>query len=73
MARDALEENGGSFPNWPRRPDGSPDPARMPTGSHRQKTRSGKVVIVDVTPRHPVDDPLGRAGQPIIPPTLPPD
>ena len=66
MARDALEEGDGSFPNWPRKPTGEPDSARMPTGQHRQRTRSGKVVIVDVTPRYGVDHPL--AGQPIIPP-----
>ena len=71
MARDALEPGpGGTYPNWPRRPDGSPDPARMPTGSHKQKTETGEVVVVDVTPRFPVDHP--RAGEPIDPPTIPP-
>jgi len=71
MARDALEEGpDGTFPNWPRRADGSLDPARMPTGTHRQKTTTGEVVVVDVTPRFPVDHP--RAGEPIDPPTIPP-
>lgn len=66
MARDALEEGpDGTFPNWPRRPDGTPDPARMPTGSHKQKTKTGEVVVVDVTPRKP-------DGTPINPPTIPP-
>ena len=74
MARDALEPGvEGTFPNWPRRPDGSPDPERMPTGTRRQRTPDGRVVVIDETPRHPVDDPLGRAGQPIHPPNRPPD
>lgn len=70
MARDAYEPGpGGTYPNWPRRADGTPDPERMPTGSHKQKTESGEVVVVDVTPRYPVDHP--RAGEPIDPPTIP--
>ncbi len=73
MAEDALDPGAnGDFPFWPRRPDGSPDPERMPTGSHRQKTTTGEVVVVDVTPRYGPDDPLGRAGQPIVPPNRPP-
>ena len=70
MARDALEEGDGTFPNWPRKPDGTEDPERMPRGQHRQKTRSGKVVIVDVTPRYGPEHP--RFGEPIHPPTRPP-
>ena len=63
---DALAPGpGGNFPNWPRRPDGSPDPARMPTGVHRQKV-PGKArrVLIDQTPRNP-------DGTPIVPPTIP--
>jgi hypothetical protein len=59
---DALDPGpDGDFPNWPRRPDGTPDPERMPTGMHLQKG-----VLIDVTPRHP-------DGTPIVPPTLPPE
>ena len=61
MAEDALDPGDGSFPNWPRRPDGSPDPERMPTGLHRQDG-----TLVDLTPRHPAGHPL--AGEPIVPP-----
>ncbi len=72
MARDALDPGpNGDFPYWPRKPDGTEDPARMRRGSHRQKTTTGEVVVVDVTPRYPVDHP--RAGEPIVPPTIPPD
>jgi len=72
MAEDALDPGpDGTFPHWPRKPDGTPDPERMPTGTHPQRVRgrgpnSGRVVIVDVTPRHP-------DGTPIEPPTIPPE
>jgi len=68
MARDALDPGpNGDYPHWPRKPDGSEDPERMPRGVYRQRTPDGRVVLTDQTPRHPVDDPLGRAGQPIRP------
>lgn len=66
MARDALDPGpDGTFPNWPRRADGTPDERRMPTGTHkhRQLDRSRRKMVVDVTPRHP-------DGTPIVPPTL---
>ncbi len=69
MAEDALDPGpDGTYPHWPRRPDGTPDPERMPTGTHRQKVpgKRGRRVIVDVTPRRP-------DGTPIEPPTLPPE
>jgi hypothetical protein len=67
MARDALDPGPlGNYPNWPRRPDGSPDPARMPTGMHKQRLKNGDVVDVDLTPRDP-------SGEPIVPPTIPPE
>lgn len=66
MPNDALDPGpDGTYPHWPRRPDGTPDPERMPTGVRLQKTRDGGVVAVDLTPRHP-------DGSPIIPPTIPP-
>ncbi len=68
MPHDALDPGPLSdYPHWPRRPDGTPDPARMPTGEHRQpdRSRGGQRVKIDVTPRTP-------EGQPITPPTLPP-
>jgi len=69
MAKDALDPGPlGDFPFWPRKPTGEPDPERMPTGTRRQRTPDGRVVVIDETPRYPQDDPLGRAGQPIIPP-----
>ena len=71
MTRDALAPGpNNNYPAWPRRPDGSPDPARMPTGVHRQKLpNTSPRVKVDQTPRYPVDHP--RAGEPIGPPNLP--
>jgi len=67
MAEDALDPGPlGDYPHWPRRPDGTPDPERMPTGTRRQRTPDGRVVVIDETPRYGVDHPL--AGQPIIPP-----
>lgn len=75
MANDALDPGpGGNYPFWPRLPDGSPDPERMPTGKHPHRPGRGKgtgrrrparPVVVDVTPRHP-------DGTPIVPPTIPP-
>jgi len=60
--RDAFEPGpNGDYPAWPRRPDGTPDPARMPTGLHVQHG-----VLVDVTPRDP-------DGIEIVPPTIPPE
>lgn len=74
MARDALDPGpDGTYPNWPRKPDGSEDPERMPRGTYPQRTPDGRVVVTDQTPRYPQDDPLGRAGQPIHPPVLPPE
>lgn len=46
--------------NWPRLPDGSLDPERMPTGVHIQITGDGERVPVDLTPRH-------TDGTPIVP------
>ena len=66
MARDALDPGpDGDYPYWPRRPDGSPDPERMPTDPHWQRTPTGELVLVDLTPRH-------RDGAPITPPNRPP-
>jgi hypothetical protein len=64
--RDALDPGpDGDYPAWPRRPDGTPDPQRMPTGVHRQRDpRTGERVAVDVTPRRP-------DGTPIVPPNRP--
>jgi len=59
--RDAFEPGpNGDYPNWPRRDDGTPDPARMPTGFHVQRG-----VLIDVTPRD-------AEGNEILPPTIPP-
>jgi hypothetical protein len=61
MAQDAFDPGpNGDYPHWPRLPDGTPDPARMPTGLHSQDG-----VVIDLTPRHP-------DGTPIVPPTIPP-
>jgi len=66
MARDALDPGPlGNYPNWPRKPDGSWDEARMPTGVHSQVTPAGDVVRIDVTPRRP-------DGTPIVPPGMVP-
>ena len=71
MAEDALDPGpNGTYPFWPRNPDGTEDRRRMPRGSYPQRSRqTGERVVTDQTPRYPVDDPLGRAGQPIIPPS----
>ena len=71
MAEDAFEPGeGNTFPAWPRKPDGSPDPDRMPTGVTGHRIRvgpdKGRRVVIDQTPRNP-------DGSPIEPPTIPPD
>jgi hypothetical protein len=68
MPRDALDPGpDGTYPAWPRKSDGSPDPERMPTGRHRQKVPdSDRRVLTDQTPRKPT-------GEPIVPPTIPPE
>ncbi len=68
MPNDALDPGvDGSYPFWPRRPDGTPDPERMPTGKHRQKLPgTNRRVLTDQTPRKP-------DGTPIVPPTIPPE
>jgi hypothetical protein len=66
-ARDAFEPGpDNTYPAWPRRPDGTLDPERMPTGTHYQRDKSGRRVVVDVTPRKP-------DGTRIVPPTIPPE
>jgi hypothetical protein len=67
MPNDALDPGeDGTYPHWPRRPDGSPDPERMPTGLHKQRIpRTNRRVVVDLTMRDP-------DGNPINPPTIPP-
>lgn len=74
-AADALDPGDGSFPNFPRFPDGSPawadlappgyKGAVMPRGLQRQRTPDGQVVLVDLTPRD-------AAGAPINPPAINP-
>lgn len=59
MAVDALDPGpNGDYPNWPRRPDGTLDPERMPTGVHVHITRNGERIPVDLTPRHPNGAPI---------------
>jgi hypothetical protein len=61
MARDAFDPGpNGDYPAWPRRPDGTPDPERMPTGLHRQRMPDGSVVVIDLTPRDPAGQPIDR-------------
>lgn len=64
MAVDALDPGpNGDYPYWPRLPDGSPDPTRMPTGKRWQRDRSGNLHLIDITTRD-------AEGTEIIPPTL---
>lgn len=66
MANDALDPGpDGTYPYWPRNPDGSPDMERM--AGLRREARAG---LIDVTPRFGPEHP--QAGQPIVPPTIPP-
>lgn len=80
MAEDAFDPGpDGTYPHWPRRPDGRPAgiglpvtneaereaEERMPTGTGKQRLPNGEVVLIDLTPRHP-------DGSPIVPPDLPP-
>jgi hypothetical protein len=68
--RDAIDPGpNNDYPNWPRRPDGTLETERMPTGERSQRHPKGGRVRIDVTPRHPPGHPL--AGQPIEPPTTP--
>ena len=52
MPNDALDPGpDGSYPYLPRRPDGSVDPERFPTGIRPHRVRgSGKRVLIDLTP-----------------------
>lgn len=65
---DALDPGpNGDYPHWPRKPNGEPDPARMPTGLHPQHVvETGERIVTDQTPRTP-------DGTPIVPPTIPPE
>jgi hypothetical protein len=80
MANDAFDPGpDGTYPYWPRRPDGRPAgiglpvtndaereaEERMPSGLHYQRTPEGRRVLVDLTPRHP-------NGEPIVPPDMTP-
>ena len=63
MAKDALDPGpDGTYPYWPRKPDGSWDEERMPTGIHFGRKPKGRL---DLTPRH-------RDGTPIVPPGMTP-
>ncbi|HEV7483602.1 MAG TPA: hypothetical protein VGO13_10940 [Solirubrobacterales bacterium] len=55
MTRDALDPGpDGTYPAWPRTPDGKWDTVRMPVGLQRQRVAgSTEVIMVDLTPRHP--------------------
>ena len=65
MAQDAFDPGpNGDYPYWPRRPDGTPDSKRMPTGTYYERLPDGRRVLVDVTPRKP-------DGTPIVPPNRP--
>lgn len=84
MARDVLDPGPeGTYPGWPRRPDGTPAgkglpvtteaerqaEQRMPTGIHWQKDPStGRWVKVDLTLRQPDGTPVVDAV-----PDLPPE
>lgn len=66
MAEDALDPGpDGSYPNWPRKPDGSWDEERMPTGLHWQRMPDGTYEQIDLTPRE-------TDGTPIVPPGMTP-
>lgn len=66
MAHDAFDPGpDGTYPYWPRKPDGSWDEARMPTGERYQRTPDGRIVLIDITPRKP-------DGTPIVPPGMTP-
>lgn len=63
MPEDALDPGpSGDYPHWPRRPDGTPAPERMPSGIHYQYSPDGEYVRIDLTVRHP-------DGTPIVPPS----
>jgi hypothetical protein len=54
MPNDALDPgDDGSYPYWPRTPEGEWDAERMPTGLHFQPGPNGESVLVDMTPRPP--------------------
>jgi len=66
MPEDALDPGpNGDWPLWPRRPDGTPDPERMPSGRRWQRDPRGEWHLIDLTPRHP-------HGPPIVPPSIEP-
>lgn len=65
-ATDALDPGpNGDFPWWPRLPDGSTDPERMPRGPRTMRGPDGKALIYDPAPGLPDGT---RAGPPEPPP-----
>jgi len=68
MAKDALDPGPeGNYPNWPRKPDGTPDESRMPTKSRkRRRRRSPYGETHDNLDLRPRDE----NGNPIEPPSI---
>jgi len=53
-ATDALDPGeDGSFPYWPRLPDGSTDPERMPRGPRPVRMPDGTWSVMDPAPGNP--------------------
>jgi len=54
MAVDALDPGAdGTFPYWPRLPDGSTDARRMPRGPRLARLADGRQVFLDPAPGEP--------------------
>lgn len=68
MTIDALDPGpNGDYPFIPRNSDGTLDTDRMPIGLRRNRTRDGRVILVDVTPTLPD----GRRVTDVVPPPNP--
>lgn len=68
MANDALDPGpDGSYPFVPRNTDGTIDSERFPEKKMRhrgKRSRDGRPVVIDTTPRHP-------SGEPQVPADIP--
>jgi hypothetical protein len=64
VAQDALDPGpDGSYPYWPRKPDGSWDEERMPAGNRPARDSRGRRIVINLTVHRP-------DGTPIVPPDL---
>lgn len=71
MTNDALDPSSdGSYPFVPRNADGTADPVRFPRGLRKHKDpKTGRWILIDVTPTRPDGSVLVPADIPPTPPS----